>query len=236
MAVGSDAALSHLAAAALWHLLPYPPQPFDVTTARRNLRGPAGVRLHRPRHPPQTTRHRGVPVTTVPQTLLDLAASRPRRELERAIREAHARWLVWPQTLVRFVASAKGRPGAPALREAVGLEGPSRSAFERKFLALCRRQRLPLPLVNTPVAEETVDFFWPAQRLVVETDGYATHSTRDGFEHDRRLDATLARAGIRVQRFSWRQLTERPGEVVSTLQALGVLKLGRPPADAGTDA
>ena len=139
----------------------------------------------------------------------------------------------------RWFASSPSRKDGPGHRRCErpsGLEGSSRSAFERKFLALCRRQRLPLPLVNTPVAGETVDFFWPAQRLVVETDGYATHSTRDGFEHDRRLDATLARAGIRVQRFSWRQLTERPGEVVSTLQVLGVLKLGRPPADAGTDA
>jgi len=57
---------------------------------------------------------------------------------------------------------------------------------------------------------------------VVETDGFATHATRDGFEHDRRLDATLARAGLRVQRFSWRPLTERPREVVDTLCALGV--------------
>ena len=55
-----------------------------------------------------------------------------------------------------------------------------------------------------------------------ETDGFATHATRHGFERDRRRDAILARAGLRVLRFSDRQVAERKGEVVEALRAAGV--------------
>ncbi len=49
--------------------------------------------------------------------------------------------------------------------------------------------------------------------MVVETDGHATHGTRTAFEEDRASDAELATRGYRVLRFTWRQLTERPGWV-----------------------
>jgi very-short-patch-repair endonuclease len=49
-----------------------------------------------------------------------------------------------------------------------------------------------------------VDFFWPKQMLIVETDGWETHGTRAAFEADRARDAALMAAGLRVVRFSWR--------------------------------
>jgi very-short-patch-repair endonuclease len=55
-----------------------------------------------------------------------------------------------------------------------------------------------------------VDFAWAAERLIVETDGWAAHGHRAGFERDRERDAELAAAGWLVLRFTWRQLRERP--------------------------
>ena len=50
------------------------------------------------------------------------------------------------------------------------------------------------------------DFHWPGHDLIVETDGWDSHSTRAAFEDDRAKDAALTAAGYRVVRFTW--LTE----------------------------
>ena len=47
-----------------------------------------------------------------------------------------------------------------------------------------------------------VDFFWPEQRLIVETDGRGTHLTPAAFERDRARDARLLALGYRVLRFT----------------------------------
>ena len=55
-----------------------------------------------------------------------------------------------------------------------------------------------------------VDLLWPGQRLVVEMDSYAFHSSRARFEADRLRDAALGAAGFRVLRVTWRQLADTP--------------------------
>jgi very-short-patch-repair endonuclease len=62
-----------------------------------------------------------------------------------------------------------------------------------------------------------VDLLWPEQRLIVEVDGYAFHSTRAAFERDRARDAELIAAGYRVIRVTWRQLVEEPEATVALL-------------------
>jgi very-short-patch-repair endonuclease len=56
---------------------------------------------------------------------------------------------------------------------------------------------------------------WREQRLVVEVDGYAFHSSRRSFERDRRKDQELTAAGYRVIRVTWRQLTAEPTAVAA---------------------
>ena len=64
-----------------------------------------------------------------------------------------------------------------------------------------------------------VDFLWSAQRLVVETDGYAFHSSRGAFERDRRRDRQLQAQGYVVLRITWRELKDEPEAVVAELAA-----------------
>ena len=68
------AALSHASAAAVWDLLP-PPSVIHATTLAES-RSMKGMRVHRAKAVATTT-HQGLPVTTVAQTLLDLAATTP---------------------------------------------------------------------------------------------------------------------------------------------------------------
>jgi very-short-patch-repair endonuclease len=65
-----------------------------------------------------------------------------------------------------------------------------------------------------------VDFLWRAQHLVVETDGWGPHRTRNAFEADRRRDADLLVGGLQVVRFTWRQIAHEPEAVAATLRAL----------------
>ena len=60
------------------------------------------------------------------------------------------------------------------------------SEAERRLLELIRAARLPDPRTNVKVGGHEVDLLWPAQRLIVEVDGFAFHSTRAAFERDRR--------------------------------------------------
>ncbi|HEV2786231.1 MAG TPA: type IV toxin-antitoxin system AbiEi family antitoxin domain-containing protein, partial [Solirubrobacteraceae bacterium] len=59
---------------------------------------------------------------------------------------------------------------------------------------------------STPSSTRGVDFLWPAQRLIVETDGHEDHGTRRAFERDRARDARLTVLVYRVVRFTWRRL------------------------------
>ena len=83
------------------------------------------------------------------------------------------------------------------------------SDLERDFLDLCRDHGIPRPRVNTPLHGYVVDFLWPAERLIVETDGRGTHSKDDAFESDRARDADLAVRGYHVIRFTHRHVTRQ---------------------------
>jgi very-short-patch-repair endonuclease len=80
---------------------------------------------------------------------------------------------------------------------------------------------LPHPVVNVTVGGYEIDFLWDPGRLVVEVDGFAYHSSARMFERDRRRDADLTAAGLRVMRVTWRQIVSEPEALVVRLaQAL----------------
>jgi hypothetical protein len=99
------------------------------------------------------------------------------------------------------------------------LGGPSLTdrELEELFLALIRDAGLPEPAVNAWITGDgwayKADFLWRAERLVVETDSRAFHTSRRAFEHDRLRDQRLTLAGYTVVRFTWRQLVAEPDRV-----------------------
>ncbi|HVQ58441.1 MAG TPA: DUF559 domain-containing protein [Solirubrobacterales bacterium] len=95
---------------------------------------------------------------------------------------------------------------------------PTRSPLEDRFLALCRRHRLPSPEVNVRVGRWEVDFLWCDQRLVVETDGYRYHRGPTAFETDHVRDLDLRNAGLDVLHFTYRQVTSEPSQVANVLR------------------
>jgi very-short-patch-repair endonuclease len=216
LACSDGAVLSHRSAAALWGV-GREGRRIDVSVPRGGS-GPRAVAVHRPRRleRDETTVLRGIPTTTLPRTLVDLADVLTDRELSRAIHVAEVEHSLAARTLV----AVNGRRGGGRLARVAGADRDrTRSDLERRFERLCARHGLPKPRTNDRVAGFEVDFHWRGERLVAETDGWSFHRTRRAFELDRRRDQTLARAGYRVLRFTHEQVTREPAEVAATLRA-----------------
>jgi very-short-patch-repair endonuclease len=199
LAIGEGAALSHQSAAAIWGF-GRRDREVHVTVARRGRRSRGGIRVHQTLSLDAAV-HNGLPLTTPARTLTDLGRLLTSDELDRATEQAHILGLVIPDCEDRF----------PEF---------TRSEAERRLKALCRAANLPMPRTNARVAGYEVDAFWPAQRLVVEVDGWRYHSTRQAFERDRRKDAALQVAGYRVLRITWRRLRYEPIALSAQLGAL----------------
>jgi very-short-patch-repair endonuclease len=142
----------------------------------------------------------GIPVTTPTQTLIDLSSVLPEAALARALEVAEQLRLLDVAQLPAKLAKLAG-----------AIDPQLRSPLEAAFLNACRG--LPQPRVNATVEGLEVDFSWPEQRLVVETDGHRHHGTRAAFERDRERDARLTAAGWRVVRVTHRRLAREPGAV-----------------------
>jgi predicted transcriptional regulator of viral defense system len=81
---GSGAVLSHRSAAALWGIRDHSGRAIEVTVARKS-RSRAGIERHYSVLPAdEITVERGIPVTSVPRTIFDLAAVLPATAVESA--------------------------------------------------------------------------------------------------------------------------------------------------------
>jgi hypothetical protein len=224
-AYGPRAALSHRSAAAAWNLRGGGAAVLDVTVPARSGVPRDGTRLHLTTRPLETTRIDLLRVTTPARTLLDLAAVAPRHQVEAALKQAEVLGLFDLGALRAVVAAHRRHPGRRVLTELLDAAARTElaltlSELEERFRALCAAAGLPQPAANARPLGWRVDFLWPAQRLVVETDGWGAHHTRAAFEDDRARDQALTVAGYRVVRFTHRQVVDRPDAVAATLTAL----------------
>ena len=212
--------ISHRAAAAVWELLPARGGLVEVTLTEGHRRAQSGLVVHQaPLRGDEIADAGGLRVTSPARTLLDLAATLPRHELDRAANEAQVLGLTAPAEMRALLARTTSRHRGAATLRAVVTAGPrlSRSELERRMHALADRVGLPRPRNQARVLGYTVDFLWPRERVIVETDGFGAHGTRMRFESDRSRDAALQAAGYRVLRFTWRQLVETPEVVAARL-------------------
>ena len=214
LASGEGAVASHRSAAAIHGIVKaFPREPeLSVDRARMARRGIALYR--RALHPHEITRSGAIPLTTVDRTILDLAATRPRREVEAATSEAEYLRLWDPFSLPQFIEEHSGWSGTATLR-AMLQEGAitiTKSELERRFRAFLRRRRLPLPETNVRMRLDgrriVPDCLWREARLIIELDGRAAHGTTSRFHGDRLRDRKLDLAGWTVWRVTARQLDD----------------------------
>ena len=220
-ACGRGSLLAGRAAAHLLHLTRRSPSLPEVLTTR--YRRPTGLTVTRCRSidPRDRSVWRGVPVTTVPRTLVELAAVLDPSDLARAFHEAAVRHRVKPGAVERILARRHNWPGARELLRVLGGDEPvSLSRLESSFIAAVRRARLPLPEANRLTDGRYVDCRWPAYRLTVELDSYRYHDTRDAWEQDHEREREARARGDEFRRYTWRDVVERPERMLADLRAL----------------
>jgi very-short-patch-repair endonuclease len=232
LACGDGAALSHRSAAALWGI-GREREPIEVTIRSRGRVRLPGIKVHRRPTLPERSivRRRGIPVTSPPQTLVDLAAELEIIRVERAVNEADKLDLIDPETLREALDGYIGVPGAKALRAMLDRHTfrLSDSDLEVLFRPLALAADLPLPLSKHWVLGYEVDFWFQDHRLVVETDGLRYHRTPAQQARAARRDQKHTAAGLRVVRFTHWQIAYEPDEVVDVLRRIRQLA---PPAHA----
>jgi hypothetical protein len=212
LAAGRRSALSDTAAGALYGLIAVR----AVTDVRSPTQRRGDKQLRVRKGLGQTTVVRGLRVTTVAQTLLDLSAIG--WPIERHVNDALGESLVRLDDLKAFALDHRGRRGAKALLNAVGLPH-TRSAWERRFLRwVTELDGLPHPETNDRIDSLTVDVHWPEHGLVIELDADQTHGTPWAKRRDARRDAYLRRRGKRVRRI--RRETFEPEAVERMLRSL----------------
>ena len=221
LAAGEGARLSGLAAAHLHGLVKGAAPPAEVTA--RNERRIEGVRTHRCRslNARDMTRVRGIPVTTVPQTLVDIAAVLSPSALARACHEAGVRYRTTPAQVEAVLAGRSQSPGAGKLRRIIhGDVRVTLSGLELRFLRALSEDGLRLPITNRPAGGRRVDCRWPERRLTVELDGYRFHNSRYSWEHDREREREARARGDEFRRYSYDDVTPDPTRMLAELRSL----------------
>jgi very-short-patch-repair endonuclease len=191
-----------------------------IAPTERRIQGLATHRCRRI-HPDDATVWRGIPVTTAPRTLVDLAAVLGVNDLARACHEAGVRHRTTPSQVEAVLTRRPTSPGARKLRRI--LHGDVRvtlSKLETRFLAHLRTAGLALPETNRPAGGRRVDCRWPEQRLTVEVDGYRYHNSRHAWEQDRRREREARARGDEFRRYTYGDVVEHPRLMLNELAAL----------------
>jgi hypothetical protein len=198
---GPEAVLSHRSAAALWRIREPSSHAIEVTASTKS-RSRGSIHRHFATLPDdEVTVKRGIPVTTVPRTLFDLAAVSSADVVEHALRKSEYLrlhdHLSLPDLLARYPARRGCRTIRECLRRRADLPaGRARSWLEREFLPFLRRNGLPRPQLNAwlQVGGKSiqVDCLWPGGIIVELT---ASRRTEPG--------SPFARTGPATDDYGW---------------------------------
>jgi Transcriptional regulator, AbiEi antitoxin len=206
LACGKGAELMGDAAAYVYAIVKRrPPRPVVKTRTERRI---DGIETHRTRSKDRGTVWRGIPITAVAQTLMDLDL--PDKELARACHVAEIKYGVRPDQL-------RGRARAVMLSHIP----VTLSELEDQFLELLRKHELPPPQTNRPTRRRTyVDCRWPARHLTVELDGFRYHRSRHAWENDRRREREAHARGDEHRRYTYGDVFEDAQLMLAELRAL----------------
>jgi hypothetical protein len=219
LACGAGALLCGHAAAFYAGLIKGPVPPPEVMTKWDRKVG--GVRTRRclDLAPPWT--RNGIPLTSVPRMLVDLAADQPLDDLARACHEAGVRYKTTPRQVRRVLERYPRLPGSAKLRDVILGEAPVvLSHLERQFLQVLREQGFPVPVTNRVASRRRVDCRWPDHHLTVELDSYRFHNSRHAWEQDRRREREAYARGDQHRRYTYGDVFEHPGAMIAELAQL----------------
>jgi len=223
------AVVSHESAASLRSIPMVDPSRPTVTVHSRTTHVFPGVQVHRNHDllPQHVSLIDDLPVTTVPRTVVDLAATLSPKHIEFIVDDllAAGRLTTTDLQAVHDSVAGRGKPGSASIRAILeerseGAAHPQ-SRLETRGLTLLTDAALPAPESEYPMPwnpRRRFDLAFPRHRLAIEWDSRRWHSQVDAFERDRRRDRLALLNGWRVLRFTWSEVVERPAEVVSAVR------------------
>jgi predicted transcriptional regulator of viral defense system len=230
LACGEGAVLSHRSAATLHGLMDARGGRIEVTVPCRSAIARPRIRVHRSTCLVLADRMTvdRIPCTSVPATLLALAATSPQNVLESACNKAEIKRVLDMRSVSELLARRSGHPGASRLRAVLAIDDlgtdRTKSKLEKRFLKLAQETGMPRPTVNEwisiPGEEMQCDFVWHREKVIVEVDGWETHRTRHAFQDDRRRDRLLRLAGWDVLRFTHLDVERDPDHVTGVVHAI----------------
>lgn len=220
LACGDGAALTGMAAAFEYALVRGAAPPPEVTApTNRRVEGVITHRADLNRR--DTSRYKGIPITTVPRTLVDIAGNFELDPLSALCHQAQIRFRV---RAFHVEAALERRPNAAGAGTLKAIfRGDAQivlSRLERAFLELLREAGLPLPITNLPAGGRYVDCRWPERALTVELDSYTYHHTRHAWRQDHLREREARARDEKFRRYVWDDLRDDPAGVVSELRPL----------------
>ncbi len=225
------AVVSHQSAARLHRIPKAPDSPPTVTVHASTTHRFDGVVVHRTR---DLADHHvvdvaGLPVTTIPRTVVDLAAHVSVHRLGEIVDELVVSSAMKLDDLVAVVGEVarRGKPGSASLRtvlaERTDLTWATSTRMERLGLAVLAAAGLPRPETQVPIPwspDRRFDAAYPWARLAIEWDSRRWHLRAADFERDRRRDRAAAVHGWTVLRVTWLDLKTRPEDVAADVAAV----------------
>ena len=220
---------SHLTAAMLHRLdVLAPPSRLEFTSPTGVDKLGRGYRIRVATLPAShIDRHRGVFVTTVARTVIDIGRTAPLREAlvvaDAALRGAR----VDKEGLREAHASCRRWPGSDAADVVVHLaDGRAESPLETLGRLLVLEHGLPAPELQLPIWDDEgifayVDLGWPAHRVAVEFDGMVKYDGRDPgvLRREKLRQERLERLGWIVVRLTWHDVVYEPDRAMARLRA-----------------
>lgn len=239
-AAGREALASRATAAYLWGIRDRPPERIEVVVPYGN--GPLpldGVQRWRSRTltAQDVAVARGVPVTSPPRTVVDLAPVLSQDLLRFTLVDAHLRRIVRPADVAEVYRRQRRTPGGPRLLEAL-LDVDESQCDSRLDVAVRRllaRGGLepypnPFPYRCSDGVLVHIDVAFPGHWVAIEVDGFGSRSQRAVLEQERVRRNALVRDGWRPYPIDWLHLSRDPEAVLRDVAAMLAVPLHRPPA------
>jgi very-short-patch-repair endonuclease len=227
LACGDGAVLSHGSAMCLWGWWKRWELPFEVTA--RSARRREGIRIHRSRTLTcdEATTHLGIRVTSPARAFLDVAPRLNDRQLRRAVKDALYSKLLRVDALLQLLDRHPTQRSTGRLRALI--EGPrhlTRSELEDDWTDFAGAYGLRGWRMNVPIGGRILDVLFDEERVIVELDGWDSHSSRISFESDRDRDADHLELGYVTVRITKARMRRSPTREAERLHAIVAARRG----------